>query len=78
MFKSYLRKLNSMPLWMLTNCPVACDQCGNKCVDNNQHCEDWADMGECRKNPEYMDIYCAKVTWLLMIILSSKDDILGV
>ena len=37
------------------------DQCGNKCVDNNQHCEDWADMGECDSNPEYMNIYCAKV-----------------
>ena len=49
------------PSWMLTNCPVACDQCGNVCVDNNVHCQDWADLGECRKNPEYMNIYCAKV-----------------
>merc|ERR1712045_381138 len=61
-----IRKINTPdeckknPSWMLTNCPVACDQCGNKCVDNNQHCEDWADMGECDSNPEYMNIYCAK------------------
>ena len=46
---------------MLTNCPVACEQCGNKCEDNNVHCADWAASGECGNNPEYMNIYCAKV-----------------
>lgn len=46
---------------MLTNCPVACEQCGNKCEDNNVHCADWAASGECGSNPEYMNIYCAKV-----------------
>ena len=50
------------PSWMLTNCPVACDQCGNKCEDNNIHCDDWAALGECRKNADYMNIYCAKVS----------------
>ena len=62
------------PSWMLTNCPVACDQCGNKCVDNNQHCDDWAGMGECGKNPEYMNSYCAKVT-MILLEHNVKDDI---
>ena len=45
---------------MLSQCPVACDQCAVKCDNNNVWCETWAEQGECRNNPEYMDIYCTK------------------
>nr|CAD7263089.1 unnamed protein product [Timema shepardi] len=31
-----------------------------KCEDHNQHCERWATIGECAKNPDYMNIYCAR------------------
>ena len=77
---------------MLVSCPVSCNQCKNKCDDNNVYCkvepcedpddktvvdfasdqnsddkddiyslQDWADLGECTKNPDYMNIYCQKV-----------------
>lgn len=48
------------PSWMLVHCPVSCNQCDNKCEDNNVFCKDWADMKECEKNPDYMNIYCSK------------------
>ena len=51
------------PSWMLVNCPVACEQCGVTCEDNNVHCEKWAQTGECSKNADYMNIYCAKVSY---------------
>ena len=51
------------PSWMLVNCPVACEQCGVTCEDNSVHCEKWAQTGECSKNAEYMNIYCAKVSY---------------
>ncbi|KAJ8032265.1 hypothetical protein HOLleu_25746 [Holothuria leucospilota] len=31
----------------------------NNCVDNNQYCRDWANRGECQRNPGYMLINCA-------------------
>ena len=31
-----------------------------RCDNNSVHCRAWADRGECRANPEYMDIYCSK------------------
>ena len=37
-------------------------QCEDKCRDNNSYCSAWAGRGECRKNSEYMDIYCRKVS----------------
>ena len=79
---------------MLVSCPVSCNQCKNKCDDNNVYCkvepcegrdddcvvdidddqnsddkddiyslQDWADLGECTKNPDYMNIYCQKVRY---------------
>ena len=36
-------------------------QCSNKCDNNNTYCSAWQRRGECKKNPEYMDIYCRKV-----------------
>ena len=45
---------------MLENCPVACKACKNKCADHDVECVSWAKGGECSKNPEYMNIYCAK------------------
>ena len=45
---------------MLKNCPVACDECSNQCADHEEHCTLWKKQGECKKNPEYMNIYCAK------------------
>merc|ERR1712241_1205736 len=31
-----------------------------RCDNNSVHCRAWADRGECRANPEYMNIYCSK------------------
>lgn len=45
---------------MLKNCPVACDECKNDCADHEIYCNEWKAQGECKKNPEYMNIYCAK------------------
>ena len=28
--------------------------------------QDWAKLGECKKNPDYMNIYCSKVAKLIM------------
>ena len=41
-------------------CPVACGQCRVRCDNNHVSCGAWARRGECRKNPEYMEIYCSK------------------
>jgi len=57
---SKLGECDRNPRWMLSQCPVACDQCAVKCDNNNVWCETWAEQGECRNNPEYMDIYCTK------------------
>ncbi|KAI2502549.1 procollagen-proline 4-dioxygenase [Fragilaria crotonensis] len=42
-------------------CPKACRTCWS-CdnVGGEQACKAWADSGECRKNPRYMLVYCAK------------------
>ncbi|CAL4058640.1 unnamed protein product, partial [Meganyctiphanes norvegica] len=32
----------------------------SKCVDNNQYCKAWADLGECNNNPEWMNLNCKK------------------
>ncbi len=24
------------------------------CMDNNDHCKGWAELGECQKNPDWM------------------------
>jgi hypothetical protein len=31
---------------------------GSKCGNYNRNCEEWARIGECTKNPDYMTIYC--------------------
>merc|ERR1711936_634721 len=33
---------------------------GKACTDENQHCPEWAYVGECKKNPNYMLLYCQK------------------
>jgi hypothetical protein len=30
----------------------------SKCGNYNRNCEEWARLGECTKNPDYMTIYC--------------------
>ena len=30
------------------------------CVDNHEHCEFWAGIGECDNNPDYMLVKCKK------------------
>ncbi|XP_050718047.1 zinc metalloproteinase nas-15-like isoform X2 [Eriocheir sinensis] len=32
----------------------------DQCQDNNEHCATWANMGECQKNPTWMDVNCQK------------------
>ena len=56
-----MEECQANPSWMLVNCPVACEQCGVTCEDNSVHCDDWAKSGECKKNADYMNVYCAKV-----------------
>merc|ERR550534_1743085 len=34
--------------------------CENACTDENRFCPGWAYVGECRKNPDYMLLYCKK------------------
>jgi glutathione peroxidase len=29
-------------------------------TDHDEHCQEWADIGECEANPDYMLAYCAK------------------
>ena len=38
------------PAWMLKGCPVACNECKNKCADHNSNCSAWEERGECKKN----------------------------
>ena len=45
---------------MLKNCPVACKECDNKCADHEPFCNEWKKNKECTRNPEYMNIYCAR------------------
>lgn len=30
------------------------------CIDRNSRCAEWADRGECQKNPNYMLVWCRK------------------
>jgi hypothetical protein len=30
------------------------------CKDNSDHCEHWASVGECTKNPGFMNVDCRK------------------
>ena len=53
--------------FMKSSCRKTCGFCGGgddnnggNCVDNNEYCKDWADYGECDRNPGYMHINCAK------------------
>ena len=39
---------------------MACGQCRVRCDNNQVSCGAWAGRGECRQNPEYMEIYCSK------------------
>ena len=39
---------------LLSFCPV------DFCMDENEHCNDWASKGECGNNTEYMLINCRK------------------
>jgi len=42
------------------NCKISCGECDNKCTDHNSFCPEWANLGECKKNPQYMNLYCKK------------------
>ena len=55
------------PAWMLKGCPVACKECKNKCADHNANCDAWKKTGECKRNASYMNIYCARVIFLITI-----------
>merc|ERR1719270_700061 len=48
------------PGWMLKNCPVACKERDNECADHEPYCNEWKKNKECKNNPEYMNIYCAR------------------
>ena len=48
------------PGYMLTSCPLSCNQCKEECTNLNIHCEHWADAGECSINPTNMGTNCAK------------------
>ena len=61
------------PYYMNVHCQRSCGMCENKmaavsdpvfadekCDDDNVHCKDWADKGECTKNPHFMEVACSE------------------
>ena len=56
------------------HCPIACDQCDLTCEDYNTYCEEWARVGECYNNREYMGIYCRKVSVDVFSIMNKKGE----
>lgn len=50
-------------VYMRAHCQKSCKVCSNKgptmCKDNNKQCPGWAKMGECAKNPLFMNTKCA-------------------
>ena len=73
---SKLRKqgeCESNPGFMKYACPLECDMCDEftssmkkkkrgiqPCMDHNMKCKEWAGMGECEHNPNYMHVQCAR------------------
>ena len=67
---------NINPSYMVHNCQKSCNLCGvddlnalipaavptcsGSCTDQNQHCQNWASVGECQSNPGYMNQFCKK------------------
>jgi prolyl 4-hydroxylase len=73
--KVTLKKCERNPGYMKYACPLACDMCDefessmkkkNKavdstlCMDYHEKCKDWAAMGECEHNPNYMHRKCSR------------------
>lgn len=66
-------KCDKNPGFMKYACPLACDMCDefkssmkkkkrgiNPCLDRHQRCKEWAAMGECEHNPNYMLRECER------------------
>ncbi|XP_060599605.1 macrophage mannose receptor 1-like [Ruditapes philippinarum] len=49
------------PVWMATNCHLACKHCMHNCRDIHKSfkCLEWAKQGECARNPKWMLKNCA-------------------
>ncbi|XP_064107762.1 zinc metalloproteinase nas-4-like [Macrobrachium nipponense] len=45
---------------VVTTSPVTIAPTGGTCEDNNKFCSTWSSMGECDKNPTWMNSNCAK------------------
>eukprot|EP00929_Paragymnodinium_shiwhaense_P034435 TRINITY_DN18738_c0_g1_i2.p1 TRINITY_DN18738_c0_g1~~TRINITY_DN18738_c0_g1_i2.p1 ORF type:complete len:634 (-),score=84.83 TRINITY_DN18738_c0_g1_i2:1598-3499(-) len=44
--------------WMHGHCPKSCRTCRGECVDSSHSCAEWANGGECQKNPTWMRAHC--------------------
>ncbi|XP_066924852.1 transmembrane protease serine 13-like [Clytia hemisphaerica] len=46
--------------YVKANCLKTCNKCptAGGCADRNKNCRNWANSGECRKNPGYMNVHC--------------------